>query len=112
MVWLLLAVLGLATLACGSGGGNGENIPNDALVVEVVSSASLAPWLTTAVSHFNASSPTTSSDQPIYVVVQGVESGQQVSNMAEGGSLPALVDSRQPGVGQPGRRSGSHQLPK
>lgn len=90
MVWLLLAVLGLATLACGSGGGNGENIPNDALVVEVVSSASLAPWLTTAVSHFNASSPTTSSDQPIYVVVQGVESGQQVSNMAEGGSLPAL----------------------
>ena len=88
-VWLLIGLLGLATLACQLGG-NGDGIPDDAVVVDVVASTSLEPWLQTAVTNFNDSEPTTSSEQPVYVMVGGVESGQQVTNMVENGVQPTL----------------------
>ena len=90
IVWLLVGLLGLTALACQMGEVGGDGIPDDALVVEVVSSTSLAPWLQTAVTQFNASQPTISSEKSVYAVVQGIESGQQVTNLAGGGSQPAL----------------------
>ncbi|MBE2222004.1 MAG: VWA domain-containing protein, partial [Anaerolineae bacterium] len=90
VVWLMVALLGLMTLACQIGEVGSDGIPENALMIEVVANASLEPWLQTAVSNFNASDPTTSSGQPIYAIVQGVESGQQITNMADGSSQPAL----------------------
>jgi Ca-activated chloride channel family protein len=89
-VWLLIGLLGLATLACGLGSSGGDGIPDDAVVVNVVANTSLEPWLQTAASQFNASEPTTNSGQPVYVTIGGVESGQQVTNMADGRPQPAL----------------------
>jgi len=89
-VFWLVFLLSLTTLACQMGDVGGDGIPDDAVIVDVVSSTSLEPWLETAVSNFNASNPTTSSEYPIYVTSHGVESGQQVTNIATSGILPAL----------------------
>lgn len=90
-VWLLVGLLGLASLACQLGQSDNGDIPNNAVVVDVVANASLEPWLQTAVSAFNASNPTTASDTPIYVMLTAVESGQQITDMtASGAAIPAL----------------------
>lgn len=81
---LLWMMLGLATLACGLSGGDNSNIPNNAVVVEVVANSSLMPWLNTAVSTFNATETPTSDGDPVYVVLQGTEAGQAVTELAGG----------------------------
>jgi Ca-activated chloride channel family protein len=86
----LVIILTLTALACQMGEVGDDGIPDDALVIEVVSSTSLEPWLQTAVNDFNATSPTTSDETPIYVTLNGVESGQQVTDMSAGSSQPAL----------------------
>jgi Ca-activated chloride channel family protein len=95
-VWLFLGLLFLTTLACQLGDVGNDGIPDDAVVVEVVSSSSLDPWLQTAVSDFNASDPKTSSDQPIFAITRGVESGQYVTDMAAGGQQAGLWISDSP----------------
>lgn len=77
----LIILLGLTSLACRMGNVVGDGIPDDAITVEVVANTSLEPWLETAVFNFNNSETTTSSGQPVYVSIQGVESGQQVTSL-------------------------------
>ncbi len=90
IVWLLVGLLGLTALACQMGEVADDGIPDDALIVDVVANTSLEPWLQTAVTEFNATNPTTSSETPVYMMVHGVESGQQVTDMSAGISQPAL----------------------
>lgn len=90
IVWLLVGLLGLTMLACQMGEVGGDGIPDDAVIVDVVANSSLEPWLQTAVTNFNATNPTTSNETPIHVIVNGVESGQQVTDMSAGTSQPAI----------------------
>ena len=90
IVWLLIGLLALTALACQMGEVGDDGIPDDALIVDVVANSSLEPWLQTAVTDFNATSPTTSNETPVYITVTGVESGQQVTDMSAGISQPAL----------------------
>ncbi|MCA9959094.1 MAG: substrate-binding domain-containing protein, partial [Anaerolineales bacterium] len=82
--WLLLSLLMLPMLACGLFDSIGPEIPRNAAVVNVVANSSLRPWLETAVAAFNDSQTENSDGDPVYVVVEYVESGQAVINMAEG----------------------------
>ncbi len=89
-VGLLVSLLVLTTLACQIGDVGGDGIPDDAVLVEVATSTSLEPWMQTAVSNFNESSPTTSGETPIYVTTRGIESGQLVTDMTAGEGTPDL----------------------
>lgn len=89
-VFWLVILLSLTTLACQLGDVGGDGIPDDAVVIEVVGSSSLEPWLQTAVTDFNASKPMTSNETPVYVTARGVEAGQQITNMAAGEPQPAV----------------------
>lgn len=82
--WPLLILLLLPMLACGLFDSIGPEIPRNAAVVNVVANTSLQPWLETAVPAFNDSKAKNSDGDPVYVVVEYVEAGQAVTNMASG----------------------------
>ncbi|MCA9972906.1 MAG: VWA domain-containing protein [Anaerolineales bacterium] len=86
---LFLMALAMTTLACGLFGAGEDEIPSDAEVVTVVANASLRPWLGSAVPTFNENPPETAAGDPVFVVVDFVESGQAVTELA-GGAEAAL----------------------
>ena len=77
---LLIGMVGLVILACGSSDGP----PDNATLVEVTANSSLMPWLEEAAAQFNESDAATSSDKPIYVQVTPVDAGQAVVDIAAG----------------------------
>ncbi|MEZ4593343.1 MAG: VWA domain-containing protein [Chloroflexota bacterium] len=77
---LLFILLTLPMLACSVFGiGGNDNIPSNAVVVNVMANTTTAPWLETAVSTFNASETETSSGDPAFVVLNAVESGEAIA---------------------------------
>ena len=84
---LLLSLLALPTMACGLFGLDGDGPPSDAVVVNVIANTTAAPWLETAVATFNASETETSSGDPAFVVLNAVESGQAIVQIANDPTL-------------------------
>jgi Ca-activated chloride channel family protein len=80
-VLLLLSLLTLPTLACGIFGLDEDGPPRNASVVNVVANTTLSPWLETAVLNFNDSQTETSSGDPVFVVLNPVESGQAIAQL-------------------------------
>lgn len=78
---LLLSLLALPMMACSLLGTDGNGPPSDAVVVNVLANTTVAPWLETAVSNFNASETATSSGDPAFIVLSVVESGQAISQL-------------------------------
>ncbi|PIE81323.1 MAG: hypothetical protein CSA11_04840 [Chloroflexi bacterium] len=89
-VWLMIGLLAATTFACQLGDADSEGIPDDAVLVNVVTSTSLEPWMQTAVANFNDSSSNTRGETPIYVIIRGVESGQFVTNLSADEPAPDL----------------------
>jgi Ca-activated chloride channel family protein len=87
---LLLALLTLPALSCGFGSDEPAGPPRNAVVVDVVASSSLAPWLETAVAEFNAGQTQTADGDPVYVQLTTAESGQAVTELA-GGTVNAAL---------------------
>ena len=85
---MLIAILGLTTITCSLTAGGGP--PRNAVVVDVTANTSLRPWLEPAIESFNDARVKTSAGKPVYVILNAVESGQAVTTLAAGGSLPAL----------------------
>ena len=85
---LLAMIVGLVSLACGFSGGEDDEIPSGAAVVEVAANTSLSPWLETAVADFNAAEYENANGDQVYAVLGGVESGQAVTNLNTG-AIPA-----------------------
>lgn len=75
---LLLVMLALVTLACGLGGRD-DGPPRNAVVVEVVANTSLIPWLESAVATFNEAENRAADNRIIYVMLEGLESGEAVA---------------------------------
>ncbi|NKQ36090.1 MAG: VWA domain-containing protein [Chloroflexi bacterium] len=92
---LFIAILALTSLACGVFGGLGDGIPNDAVVVNVTASKSLQPWLDTAVTQFNNSETETAAGNPVYVILNPVEAGQAVTDMAGGTDTTLWIPDQQ-----------------
>lgn len=96
-LWLFVGLLGLTAVACQLGSiGQSDtpdtpNIPNNATLVTVVANNSLVPWLNQAAAEFNASEPKTAVDQPVYVTIQGQESGQFITDLANGVIEPPSI---------------------
>ena len=88
---ILVILLSLPAVACGlfGGGASGEP-PRDAAVVEVMANSSLAPWLETAVADFNAAEIETSDKKQAFAVLNAVEAGQAVTEIAEGNASPTM----------------------
>jgi Ca-activated chloride channel family protein len=85
---LLFILLALPMLACSVFGiGGSDDIPNNAVVVNVVANTTAAPWLETAVTTFNESETETSSGDPAFVVLNAVESGQAVGQLQNDPSI-------------------------
>lgn len=77
---MLAAALTLVILACGGSDGP----PDDAVIVDVATNTSLAPWLEEAVTQFNESEPVTSEDNPVFVQISPVDAGQAVVDIIAG----------------------------
>lgn len=86
-LFLLLAGIMLAALACGLGG---DGPPSNAVVINVMANASLGPWLETAVNQFNEAETETAAGKPVYVILTLAESGQAVTDIADGLLVPDL----------------------
>ncbi|VAW38632.1 hypothetical protein MNBD_CHLOROFLEXI01-3735, partial [hydrothermal vent metagenome] len=78
---LLLSLFALTSIACGLSNLGNDGPPSDAVVVNVVANTTVAPWLETAVTNFNASETATSSGDPAYVVLNTIESGQAIAQL-------------------------------
>ncbi|WP_420632159.1 VWA domain-containing protein [Candidatus Leptofilum sp.] len=76
---LLFILLALPMMACGLFGLSGDGIPSNAVVVNVMANTTAAPWLETAVTTFNDSEAETSSGDPVFVIVNAVESGEAIA---------------------------------
>ncbi|MBK7896881.1 MAG: VWA domain-containing protein [Candidatus Promineifilaceae bacterium] len=77
---LLFILLTLPMLACSVFGiGGDEDIPSNAVVLNVMANTTVAPWLETAVTTFNASETETSGGDPIFVQLIPVESGEAIA---------------------------------
>ncbi|MEA3397962.1 MAG: VWA domain-containing protein [Chloroflexota bacterium] len=87
-ILLLITILILTTVTCSLTDGDGP--PRNAVVVPVTANTSLTRWLKTAIEDFNDSKIETAAGNPVYIVLDLVESGQAVTDMADGGPLPAL----------------------
>ena len=92
---LFVMILALTSLACGLFGGLGDGIPSDAVIVNVTASKSLQPWLETAVTQFNASKTETAAGNPVYVILNPVEAGQAVTEMAGGTDTTLWIPDQQ-----------------
>lgn len=84
---LLVLFLGLVILACG---GDGAEMPRNAVVVEVRANSGIATWLHEITAEFNQAKIETADGKPIYVQLEIMEAGQAVAEMSAGGELPAL----------------------
>ena len=80
-IFAFVGLVSLTTLACGLSDVGREGPPNNAAVVNVVANTSLEPWLSTAVSEFNASKTETSAGNPIYVQLQAEDAGQAITHL-------------------------------
>ncbi len=90
-ILLLVTILGLTTVTCGTCSLTADDgPPRNAVVVEVMANTSLTPWLGMVIEGFNAAQIETTAGEPVYVVLNPVESGQAVTTMAAGDPLPAL----------------------
>lgn len=79
---LLFILLALPMLACSVFGiGGDDDIPNNAVVVNMVANTTAAAWLETAVTTFNESKTETSSGDQAFVVLNAVESGEAVGQL-------------------------------
>ena len=89
-ILLLITILGLMTVTCTCSSIGGDGPPRNAVLVQVTANTSLTPWLEAAIDDFNDAKIETAAGKPVYVVLDPVESGQAVTDMADGGPLPAL----------------------
>ena len=89
-ILLMITILGLATVTCTCSSIGGDGPPRNAVLVQVMANTSLTPWLEAAIEDFNDAKIETAAGKPVYAVLDQVESGQAVTTMAAGGSLPAL----------------------
>ncbi|GMQ78624.1 MAG: VWA domain-containing protein [Anaerolineae bacterium] len=85
---LLVGILAVVMLACGSFTSNGPS-GNDE-VVEVVANTSLGRWLEEAVAAFNEAEVETADGKPVYVQLSLVESGEAVIDIVNGEITPDL----------------------
>lgn len=76
----------LPALACGFGSDDEAGPPRNAVVVNVLANSSLEPWLSGAVSDFNAGEQETAAGRLVYVQLATAESGQAVLDLAAGDS--------------------------
>ncbi len=88
---LLLSLFIFTSIACGLSDLGNDGPPSDAVVVNVVANTTVAPWLETAVSNFNASETETSGGDPAFVVLNVVESGQAVSQLQNDPSIALWI---------------------
>ena len=86
---LLLGLLALTSLACVFGGGGSGTLFGNDLTINVYANSSLAPWLNTAVSEFNASNTRTESGETVGVELITVDAGTAVTQIQDG-NTPAL----------------------
>ena len=86
-ILLLITILILTTVTCSIGD---DGPARNAAIVQVTANTSLTHWLETAIEDFNAAKIETAAGDPVYVVLDLVESGQAVTDMADGVPLPAL----------------------
>ncbi|WP_420644020.1 VWA domain-containing protein [Candidatus Leptofilum sp.] len=84
---LLFVLLALPMMACGLFGIGGDGIPSNAVVVNVVANTTAAPWLETAVTTFNDSETETSGGDPVFVIVNAVESGEAIAALQDDPSI-------------------------
>lgn len=80
-ILVLVMMLGLAAAACGLGNTANNEPPRNAEVVNVVANTSLVPWLTTAVTQFNASETQTSGGKTVFVQLTAADAGQAVTDI-------------------------------
>ena len=78
---LLIGMVGLVILACGS---SDDGPPDNAALVEVTANSSLMPWLEEAAAQFNESDAKTSTNNPIYVQVNPVDAVEPIIDIAAG----------------------------
>jgi Ca-activated chloride channel family protein len=98
-LFLLLMMLSLPAMACSvfnSSSGSSSSAPRNALVLPIMANSSLEPWLTTAVTQFNATETKTSGGDQIYVELQSTESGLAVTQIINGEQNPALWIPEEP----------------
>lgn len=88
-IFAFLFLVGLTTLACSLGNTAANEPPRNAEVVSVVANTSLEPWLSTAVTQFNASETQTSGGKSIFVQLTPADAGQAVTDISIGAE-PAL----------------------
>lgn len=83
-ILVLVLLLGLVTLACGLGDSATDEVevPSNAEAITVVANTSLEPWLSTAVTQFNAAETQTSSGKPAFVTLTTTDAGQAVTDMS------------------------------
>ena len=74
-ILLLVAIVAATAAACADDDGP----PPGAVVVDVMMNTSLNSWLESTVELFNKAGFTTTSDKPVYVVLDSVEAGQAVA---------------------------------
>ena len=87
-ILLLVAILGLTTVACNLITSGGP--PRNAVLVEVVANTSLTPWLRSAIEDFSEAKVETATGKPVFVSLNPVESGQAVADMTADAYLPTL----------------------
>lgn len=90
---LFVLFLAFTTLACGLGSPDGP--PSNAEVINVMANTSLEPWLTTAVAEFNASESETTAGDPVYVVLNAVDAGQAVTELAADSDTAVWIPDEQ-----------------
>ncbi len=90
LAWLFL-MLTLPAVACGlfDGTADGEP-PRNAIVVDVMANASLAPWLQSSLDEFNAGQLEQNDDNPVFAILNSVESGQAVSQLSASEENPTI----------------------
>lgn len=88
-IFAFLFLVGLTTLACSLGNSASNEPPRNAEVVQLVANTSLEPWLSTAVTQFNASETQTSDGKSIFVQLTAADAGQAVTDISAGAE-PAL----------------------
>lgn len=83
-------VLSLSTVMCTCSSNGTSSPPRNATVVDVVANTGVAPWMEQAVEQFNKARIETADGSPVFVRLRLAESGQAVTDMAQGGMPPAL----------------------
>jgi Ca-activated chloride channel family protein len=81
----LVAMLALAAGAClGTAEDDEDSPPRGSVPITVAANSSLSPWLAAAADQFNAAEVETAGEDPVYVQLMAVESGQAVADISAG----------------------------